>query len=205
MASPHEFEYKDLIEAIYRIVGATDRKFEALRATDTEAVRLAHMELMRRLEGFPQQFATKTELQQAATTLQRLEKDAVSRELYDEAHQRVVDMTIKLDREKLSEAVFNTFLDNYRIEMERAAAERRSVAEVLANATESVRSQLQSERNLFVTNDTYDAQREALIGQVSGVERWQYKLVGGLVFATFIAPLVTGVLVYVFTKQGVLH
>ena len=36
--------------------------------------------------------------------------------------------------------------------------------------------------------------------QIDAIERWQYKLIGGLVFATFVAPLVTGVVVYLITK-----
>ena len=56
-----------LIAAMYRIAGQVERKFDALRESDREAVRLAHADLSRRLEGFPQQFATKQEMEQAAT------------------------------------------------------------------------------------------------------------------------------------------
>ena len=50
------------------------------------------------------------------------------------------------------------------------------------------------------TQEMYDQRHQALVQQVDAVERWQYKLVGGLVFATFVAPLVTGLIVYVITK-----
>jgi hypothetical protein len=60
------------------------------------------------------------------------------------------------------------------------------------------------ERGEYVTQESYDKDHQILVQQVGVVERWQYKLIGALVFATFIAPLLTGVLVYIFTKQGVI-
>lgn len=201
---PDESEYKDVIQAIYRIVGAVERRFDSLRDTDREAVSLAHAELLRRLEGFPQQFATKVEMEEAARGLQRLEKDSMSREMYEQRHDILSDAVASLERDKLPATVYNTFVENYRIEQGRLADERRNVADVLARATETLRSQILEERGEFVTQELYDQRHTILVHQVDAVERWQYKLVGALIFATFVAPLVTGILVYVFTKQGVL-
>ncbi len=189
-----------LIEAIYRIVGQVEKRFDALRETDREAVRLAHQELSLRLEGFPAQFATKSEVEAAATTLRKLETDAISREVYQQNHQAVLQSVGVLDRDKLNKTVFDTFLENYRIEIERAASERRDVADVLAQATDRVRGQILEERGEYLTQESYDHQHQAVVMQVESVERWQYKLIGGLVFATFLAPLVTGLVVYILTK-----
>jgi hypothetical protein len=116
--------------------------FEAMREADREAIRLvreavtlAHDDLARRLEGFPQQFATKEEMDNAARALQRLERDTVARELYDTNHKALSDLVQKLDREKMPEAIFQTFVDNQRRKDEEAAVERRAVASALATAT----------------------------------------------------------------------
>ncbi len=161
---------------------------------------LAHADLSRRLEGFPQQYATKVEAESAAAAVQRLEKDALPREIYDQNNKILEDAVIKVEREKVDETVFNTFVDNYRIELTRAQEDRRAVVEALSTATERVRAQVMEERADYVSQEYYDQRHSGLVNQINGVERWQYKMVGGLVFATFIAPLLTGVLVYMFTS-----
>jgi hypothetical protein len=122
--------------------------FEALRQVDQEAIRLvreavqlAHDDLSRRLEGFPQQFATKEEMDSAAASLQRLERDTVAREIYDTNHQALSALVQKLDREKTPEAAFQTFVDTQRRKDEEAAVERRAVASGLATATARERGQ----------------------------------------------------------------
>jgi hypothetical protein len=174
--------------------------FTALREADLAAVRLAHADLSARLEGFPQQFATKDEMQAALQGLQRLEKDAVTREIYEANVSALRELVQKLERDTLLKATFDTFIENYRIEQERAATERRGVAEVLSRATDTVRSQIMEERVDFVTQEYYDHEHRALERQINAVQGWQYKLVGGLVFATFVAPLVTAAVVYVLTS-----
>jgi hypothetical protein len=193
--------YLNLIYAMYRIVGQVEKRFDALRATDIEAVKLAHADLSKRLEGFPQQYATKTEMEQATAALQKLEKIALSHDVYDQNHKVLIDAVTKLDKEKLNSSVYDTFVDNYRMELQRAAAERRDVAEVLAAATEKVRQDILEERGEFLTQDSFAEQHRTLVVQIESVEKWQYKIAGGLVFATFIAPLVTGLVVYIFTKE----
>jgi hypothetical protein len=197
---PKDHEYKDIIAATYRIVQASERRFDALRDTDRDAVRLAHEELTRRLEGFPQQFATKVEMEEAARAVQRLEKESVSRELYEQRHDSLAASVAKAEREKLDRGVFDTFVENYRREQALAVEDRRNVVNALSTATDAVREQFLEERNEFLTVEAYDQRHQVLVHQVDAVERWQYKLVGGLVFATFVAPLVTGVVVYFITK-----
>lgn len=192
-------EYKDLIAAVYRIVGAAERRFDALRDSDRQAVALAHSDLSRRLEGFPQQYATKIEAEAAAAAVQRLEKDSLPREIYDQNHKILAEAVIEMDKEKLDESVFDTFLDNYRREQTLAADERRNVAEVLATATERVRAQVLEERGDYITQEFYDTKHNDLVKIVNEMQAWQYKIIGALVFATFIAPLITGILVYLFT------
>jgi hypothetical protein len=165
------------------------------------AVELAHSDLSRRLEGFPQQYATKIEAEAAAAAVQRLEKDAVPREIYEQNHKGVIESLVKLDKEKLSESVFDTFVENYRLEQTRAAEERRTVAEVLSDATDKVRSQFLEERGDYITQEFYDRAHTELVKQVNGVQGWQYKMLGALVLASFVAPLITGVLVYLFTTH----
>lgn len=105
-----------------------------------------------------------------------------------------------MEHDKLDESVFDTFVENYRIEQTRAAEDRRTVADVLATATEKVRAQVLEERADYVTQEYYDQRHTSLVVQLNGVQAWQYKIVGGLVFATFVAPLITGLLVYLFTS-----
>lgn len=189
-----------LIEAIYRIVGQVERKFDALRETDLAATALWRAELTRRLEGFPQQYATTNELEQEVLALRNLEKGMLSRQVYEQNHQTLEDQVVKLDREKLAESVFNTFVDNYRIEVEKSAADRRNILDTLGMATNQVREQLLQERTEFLTVESYQLQHKALVNRVDGVQAWQYKLVGGLVFATFVAPLVTATVVWAIAK-----
>jgi hypothetical protein len=198
--SENEGIQPEFILAVYRIVGQVEKRFDDLRITDREAVSLAHDLLSKRLEGFPQQFATKVELEEAARSVRRLENDALSREMYDQQRQTLLQQVAGLDRDKLTESVFNTFLENYRIEQDRAATERRNVAQVLAEATDKVRAQIADERGEYITEEAYTTQHTTVVQQVEAVQAWQYKLVGGLVFATFLAPLVTGLIVYIFAK-----
>jgi hypothetical protein len=62
-------------------------------------------------------------------------------------------------------------------------------------------SEIQKRQRLFLTEESYDLQHQALINQIQAVERWQYKLIGGLVFATFVAPMVTGFIVYIVNQE----
>ena len=188
-----------LIEAIYRIVGQVERKFDALRATDREAVSLAHRELSLRLEGFPQLYGTKTEMEAVASAVRRLENSALSREVYEQRHLALNDEVDQLQKDMLPRVVFDVFVEQYRLDQDRNLVDRRNVVESLATATNQVREQVIADSGELVTQTMYDQQQHLLAQQVDSVERWQYKLVGGLVFATFLAPLVTALVVYAFT------
>jgi hypothetical protein len=194
-------EYQIIIDAIYRIVGGVEGRLDGLREADREAVRLAHDELLRRLEGFPGQFAMRTEAEEAARALQRLERDSLSREVYDQNHRTLADAVTKLENDKLPESVFNTFADNLRLDQERRAALRREVTDGLAHAIEQVRTEFHEMRSEFLSQESYDLQHRELANKVNAVERWEYKLVGGLVFATFVAPLVTAIVVWAITRK----
>ncbi len=189
-----------LFDAIYRIVGQVERRFDSLREADRQAVTLAHGELSKRLEGFPQQYATKVEMEQAAIALRRLENTTLSREIYEQRHLMLSEEVDVLERDSLPRSVFDTFVEQYRLDQERAGVERRNVAEVLAHATDQVRDQIIAERGDFLTQEAYDQRHQSLVQQVDAVQAWQYKLVGGLVFATFVAPLVTGLVVWTITR-----
>ncbi len=186
---------------LLRLVEALERKFDAVRGADQEAVKLQHSVLRDRLEGFPQLFATKAEQDAVKDTVQRLEKDSVSREIYDQQQKQMGERLVDLSRAKLDVAAFDAFMEAYEVEQRRAADERRLAAEVLAKQNEAMRTQIMDEHRTYVTEESYSHRHQALIRQVDAVERWQYKLVGGLVFATFVAPIVSAVIVYIFTRQ----
>lgn len=132
--------------------------------------------------------------------MQRLEKDSLPREVYEQRHSLLSDSVSRIEHDKLNESVFDTFVDNYRREQERSAEERRNVAEVLATATERVRAQVMEERGDYVTQEFYDNKHSELVTRVNSVQAWQYKMLGALVLATFVAPLITGILVFMFTS-----
>jgi hypothetical protein len=132
MTEVDEFDYFDKrLEDLRRLLDAHDLRLEQLRQADKEAVRVAHEDLSERLKGFPQQFATKDEMKAVADVVTKLDKDTVSRELYDQRHTALAEVIAA----KLNESVFVTFVENYRIDQENAASERRAVATSLATAT----------------------------------------------------------------------
>jgi hypothetical protein len=126
--------FKD-VEALRLWMEAQVQRLDDLRDADNEAVRLAHADMSKRLEGFPQQFATKDEMSSARDTVQRLEKDSVSSEVYNQYHRQLEDLVNRLDRDKMPESTFKSFVENYQREREEAATERRSVAIALASST----------------------------------------------------------------------
>jgi len=189
-----------VIAAVYRIVGQAEKRFDSLRATDREAVRLAHDDLTRRLEGFPQQYATKVEMEQAALGLRRLESTSLAREVYEQRHEIMAEEVDNLEKNMLPRAVFDTFVSQYHLDQERAISDRREVVASLSSATDRVREVVVAERGDYLTLEVYEQRHRTLVNQVASVQAWQYKLVGGLVFATFVAPLVTALVVWALAK-----
>lgn len=79
-------------------IDAEMRRIEQLRESDQLAVRVAYEGVRDRMEGFPQQYATRSEQEGIKDTAQRLEKDSISRELYDAAHNQLrADVSRKLE------------------------------------------------------------------------------------------------------------
>ena len=171
-------EIELLKEAAVALIEAEVRRTKDLRDADREAVKVATGVLADRMAGFPEEFARRGDVVAALEQLQ------------------------KMDKEKLAESVFNSFIDTYRIEQQRADEARRTLAETLATATATLRTQVVEERGTYITEESYGQRHEALVRQVDAIERWQYKLVGGLVFATFIAPILASVIVYYVTRDA---
>lgn len=201
-------EYED----IYRLIDQIEKRFKDLHDTDVHALEIFRRELALRLEGFPEQYATKADFLHADRSLRELEQTTLSRAMYDNAHQVLEDHVNKMDRDKLNTTVFETFVENYRIDQDKAVEDRRGVVQSMmdairqvsdtsANERNQIREQLVAERNEYLTHEIYDQQHGLLQRRVEGTERWQYKLVGGLVFATFVAPLVTGIVIYFVTRN----
>ncbi len=197
---------------IYRLIDQVEKRFKELHETDVHALEIFRRELALRLQGFPEQYATKADFLHADRSLRELEQTTLSRAMYDSAHQVLEDHVNKIDRDKLNTAVFETFVENYRIDQDKAIDDRRNVVQTMIDTINQVRDtaaadrnqireQLIAERAEYLTHELYDQQHGLLIRRVEGTERWQYKLVGGLVFATFVAPLVTGIVIYFVTRN----
>jgi hypothetical protein len=97
-------ELRCLIESIEkRFVDRIDaemRRLEQLRQADALAIEVAQKGVQERMSGFPQQYATKSEQDAIKETAQRLEKDSISREIYDQNHNRLrQDISIKLEKQ----------------------------------------------------------------------------------------------------------
>jgi hypothetical protein len=122
----------DLMDLIERIIRPEIRRIDDLREEDKESVKLAYDDLTRKLEGFPQLFSTKEEVERVSETVQRLDKDTISREVYEQQHGALSELVADLDRDKMDESVFTTFVQDYRIAHEADATERRAIAQGLA-------------------------------------------------------------------------
>lgn len=160
------------------IIREVEKRFDDLREADRKAVEVATGVLADRMAGFPEEFARRGDVAQALEVLQRLDKD------------------------KLPTTAFTAHVDNYRIEQARADDARRALAETLATATDSVRLQWLEDRTDFITEDDYRRQHSEVLKQIGALARWQYTLAGGLVFATVVAPTVSALLVYYFTRSS---
>src|SRR5687767_12418320 len=95
--------------------------FSELRADDQRAVEVAYAGVSERMQGFPAQYATKPDMDAARDALTKLERDAVSRDIYEERHTALQALISDLDRTKMSQQEFDTFVVNYRIDIERSA------------------------------------------------------------------------------------
>jgi hypothetical protein len=71
---------------------------------------------------------------------------------------------------------------------------------ILKERVESMNRQMIEERAEFLTEEQYQTRHGALERQVDGIQGWQYKLAGGLLFATFVAPVLAAVFVWAVTR-----
>jgi len=121
-----------------------DLRAEMLRLRDADsvayqkAIEVAYEGVRDRMEGFPQQYATKPDMDSVKEGLQKLERDAISREIYDSQYKALDELVRNLDKGKLDEKEFQQFKDNQLVKDEEAANERRAVAAGLARSTETV-------------------------------------------------------------------
>jgi hypothetical protein len=157
------------------LLRAVERRLDDLREADREAVRVATRGLELRMAGFPEEFARKAELVAAAAILQRVESG------------------------KLDKSAFDTFVETYRVEQDRADDARRELATSVRAAADAFRLQIVEERGNYISEENYSQRHRLLQAQVESNSRWQYKIVGGLIFATFIAPVLSALLVYQLT------
>lgn len=98
-----------LIDMVYRIVSRAEKRMDDLRVADLRAIEVAHEVLRERMEGFPQLYATKAEQDGIKETAQRLEKDSVSREIYDTNHAALRQEVSR----KLEQQVFDATLSEW--------------------------------------------------------------------------------------------
>jgi hypothetical protein len=121
-----------------------DLRAELLRLREADnkdydrAIQVAYEGVRDRMEGFPQQYATKPDMDSVKEGLQKLERDAISREIYDSQYKALDELVRNLDKGKLDEKEFQQFKDNQLVKDEEAANERRAVAAGLARSTETV-------------------------------------------------------------------
>jgi len=130
------------IDAINKRIDELKEHLRDLRAADQEAIKVALVPVTEKMQGFPEEYATKPDMDAVKEALQKLERDAISREIYEEQSKNLSDMVSKLDRHKLDEKEFQAFVEQYRDHSEAAATERRAVAAGLAESTSVVAATL---------------------------------------------------------------
>ena len=101
---PMDDELRCLLDQMEKRFGerieAEVRRLDSLRQADKLAVEVAHEGVKGRMEGFPQQYATKQDQDAIKEPAQRLEKDSISREVYDQAHNNLrTDVSRKLEQQ----------------------------------------------------------------------------------------------------------
>jgi len=132
----------DLRNATNKRIEDMRAEFLRLREADNKnydrAIEVAYEGVRDRMEGFPQQYATKPDMDSVKEGLQKLERDAISREIYDSQYKALDELVRNLDKGKLDEKEFQQFKDNQLVKDEEAANERRAVAAGLARSTETV-------------------------------------------------------------------
>ncbi len=145
-----------------------------LRESDLEAIRILAEEARSKFAGFPQEYATKAEADDARKAVSELQANVVMREVYDTNHKRLEDLIVKLDKDKLSEGTFHAFVEDYRRDQLRADEERRAVATSLATSTATVAGALQA-------GEQREAGGAATYRRIATVTTFAIGAVGGIV------------------------
>jgi predicted helicase len=82
------------------------QRLDDLRAADQRAVEVAQEGVQERMQGFPQQYATKQEQDAIKETAQRLEASSIDRKVYDQAMSHMREAI----HAKLEKQVFESWL-----------------------------------------------------------------------------------------------
>jgi hypothetical protein len=90
-------------DALAERIAGVEKMLMALRASDLEAIRVARQDVKEQMQGFPAEYARKSELEEIRATALRLDKTALQREQYDTAHEQLEEAVAA----KLSIAVFD--------------------------------------------------------------------------------------------------
>jgi hypothetical protein len=162
-------EMQCAIDAINDRIDDLKEHLRELRAADQEAIKVALVPVTEKMQGFPEEYATKPDMDAVKEALQKLERDAISREIYEEQSKNLSDLVNRLDRDKMNEKDFQAFVAQYRDHAEAAAIERRAVAAGLAEST-SVVAQTLANRDTAeqATAGTYK-RLAAMIGFATGL------------------------------------
>jgi hypothetical protein len=102
-------ELRCLIDTLKERMETEIRRLDDLRESDQRAVAVAHEGVRERMEGFPQQYATKSEQDAIKETAQRLEKSSIDREIYDQAMSQMRESV----HSKLEKQVFESTLGEW--------------------------------------------------------------------------------------------
>jgi hypothetical protein len=102
-------ELRCLLDKIEERLLAEVKRLDDLREEAKLAVRVAQEGVQERMEGFPQQYATKSEQDAIKETAQRLEKDSISREIYEQSMAQLREGV----NQKLEKQVFESTLGEW--------------------------------------------------------------------------------------------
>lgn len=114
--------------AIRAMLDGLEKKFDALRTADQEAIKVARDDVKERMAGFPAEYAKKAELEQIRETATRLDKVAVSKENFEIAHGRLEEDIQELLSKDVFEAtvrewtVWRRMVDDYLAQRSGSAA-----------------------------------------------------------------------------------
>jgi hypothetical protein len=81
--NPEERFLERCLDVLEQRLLAEIKRLDDLRAADMLAIQVAQEGVAERMQGFPQQYATKSEQDAIKETAQRLEKSSIDREIYD--------------------------------------------------------------------------------------------------------------------------